>query len=155
VENETPLHIAAKMGNEVILEMLLRRPDIQANCLKRGTEQTPLMLATREGHARAVQVLLSDRRVDVNTHDKYTRRAIHYAALTGSLEIVKLLATRKNLYARAEDAGSCFGSCGNPLCHSRDGGQARKKLLKSWRRYRFLGHTGRHHLESCESGIPE
>jgi hypothetical protein len=100
---ETPLHIAAKLGNEVMLELLLARGDVDVNCLKPGREQTPLILAVRECHVGIVATLLADKRVDVNAHDQEQRRAIHYAAIANSLEIVKLLKDRGNLYARAVD----------------------------------------------------
>lgn len=52
---------------------------------------TPLITAAAIGNQIAVEVLLQDKRVDVNAQDENGRTALHHAARTGHLEVLKAL----------------------------------------------------------------
>ena len=64
LSSETPLHLAAKIGQIEIVELLINSG---AN-INQGdiNGATPLHLAAREGHLDVVKALLANKRVDVN-----------------------------------------------------------------------------------------
>jgi ankyrin repeat protein len=89
-EGNTPLHCAAYSGLlEVSRKILDRSAIAEANsCNYHGS--TPLLLATEEGHADVVRLLL-DFNADVYARDGDGDTVLHCAALGGHLEVVQIL----------------------------------------------------------------
>lgn len=92
-KKNTPLHLAAKQNQEQTVHYLsqhLRR------CLDwRNTDlDTPLMVATREGHQPCVTLLL-DFGADVDMPGKDGNRPVHIAAAYGHLKAIRTLIDRK------------------------------------------------------------
>jgi len=88
---ETPMHIAARLGDCVIMAAALRRgagrPDVQSSD---GT--TPLHVAARERHAGCVDLLCAAARRDaVNTIDKSRLTPLHCAVNSSALDVVRTL----------------------------------------------------------------
>jgi len=88
---ETPMHMAARLGDSVIIAAALRRgagrPDVQSSS---GT--TPLHVAARERHASCLDLLCSAARRDaVNVVDKSRLTPLHCAVNSSSLAIVHTL----------------------------------------------------------------
>nr|XP_047128806.1 transient receptor potential cation channel subfamily A member 1-like isoform X2 [Hydra vulgaris]XP_047128807.1 transient receptor potential cation channel subfamily A member 1-like isoform X2 [Hydra vulgaris] len=85
----TPLHIAAKKGNENIVQSLL---SLGARIDAKSHENlTPLHLAARSGHSRIVQILLSNVLSIVNDLDDFSNTPLHLAAIEGHVKIVEML----------------------------------------------------------------
>jgi hypothetical protein len=57
MEASTPLHVAASVGVRSVLDLLLCKPDADVAATDLD-EQTPLMIAARDGHLQCVQALL-------------------------------------------------------------------------------------------------
>ena len=88
---ETPLHIAARLGDSVIMAAALRRgagrPDVQSSD---GT--TPLHIAARERHAACVDLLCTAaRRSAINSLDKSQLTPLHCAVISSALDVVRTL----------------------------------------------------------------
>jgi ankyrin repeat protein len=86
----TALIVAARMGNEKGVELLLNYPGIDVNIGNRwGT--TALMIAADEGKEKPVELLLSQPGIDVNVQRKDGWTALMYAVSWGREKCVKLL----------------------------------------------------------------
>jgi len=88
---ETPMHVAARLGDSVIIAAALRRgagrPDVQSS---NGT--TPLHVAARERHAGCVDMMLSvARKGTVNVVDKIQLTPLHCAVSSTALAVVRTL----------------------------------------------------------------
>lgn len=68
---------------------------------------SPLMLASRIGDAKSVDVILSKNGVDVNVRDNYGWTALIAATLNGYHEIVKRLVSRKEIDINAQNMYGC------------------------------------------------
>jgi ankyrin repeat protein len=99
-QGRTPLFLAAGNGKEDAVGYLLAlRADSDPKTVHR---ETPLLEATRRGHARVVHQLLAVEEVDPDAADGHQRTPLIAAALRGHAEVVKLLlaAGRVQLHAR-------------------------------------------------------
>ena len=87
-DHYTPLHLAAGMGHEAVLQLLLDR-DAPIDATDENGEQ-PLHLASHLGHTAIVELLLG-RGADVNaaSHSGYT--PLHMAAEQGQVKALKAL----------------------------------------------------------------
>ncbi|CAB1327193.1 unnamed protein product, partial [Coregonus sp. 'balchen'] len=98
-EDQTPLHIASRLGKTEIVQLLLQHmahPDASTT-----NGYTPLHIAAREGQLETTAVLLEAGA----SHSLATKKGftpLHVAAKYGSLEVAKLLLQRK---AMPDDAG--------------------------------------------------
>ena len=90
----TPLMLAAQLGKLEACEKLL---ELGARlCSRNRLLQTPLMLAAERSHTSVVDLLISStdyagQRMDIESEDCEGKRALHYAALAGNVEITALL----------------------------------------------------------------
>lgn len=101
------LHIAAKNGNETIVEILLdKRAEInsQNTCAFAGclTNYTPLMSAIRADRVNVVKIFLK-RDANVNAMTQCGTTALHLAAERGNIPIVEAL-LEKNANINAQNA---------------------------------------------------
>jgi hypothetical protein len=71
--------------------------------LKDSTGQTPLSLATTQGHSEVVQLLLTRDDIDVNSEDQYGNSPLFYAANSGHLEVTKHLLARDDIDVNSKD----------------------------------------------------
>ena len=65
---------------------------------------TPLALASKEGHLLMVQLYLTHEEVDVNAKGSRGKTPMHWAARFGHLEIVKLLLSTKRVDVSTKDS---------------------------------------------------
>lgn len=86
----TPLHVAVRYQSAVV-KLLLEIDGIDINAMESVVNWTPLKLAVRYGSIHTVNLLLSDRRIKVNTLDHNGTNELHIAASDGSPELIKLL----------------------------------------------------------------
>lgn len=72
----TVLHLAARVGDENAVQMLLEKKEVDVNSKDDGGK-TPLWLAAEKGHERVLQRLLGKNEVEVNNKDtNYGRTAL-------------------------------------------------------------------------------
>lgn len=88
---ETPMHVAARLGDSVIMAACLRRgagrPDVQSSD---GT--TPLHIAARERNTGCVDLLCTAaRRSAINCVDKSQLTPLHCAVNSSALDVVRTL----------------------------------------------------------------
>jgi len=88
---ETPMHVAARLGDSVVLAAALRRgagrPGVQSSD---GT--TPLHIAARERHAGCVDLLCAAARRDaINALDKSRLTPLHCAVNSSAVDVVRTL----------------------------------------------------------------
>ncbi|XP_065201380.1 rabankyrin-5 [Planococcus citri] len=99
-EQTTPLHLAAKNGNEMLVRSLIlagaRVNDRDAS------GQTALHIASRAGHASVISALLSSG-VDYEACDQEGSNALHVACREGHLNAVKELLSESQINAEAVD----------------------------------------------------
>lgn len=86
----TNLHIAAAIGHEAVVKLLLRTEQMDVNS-KCHNGSTPLHWAAAFGQNEVVKVLLENVEVEVNLEDRGRFRALHLAVLMNHRETVKLL----------------------------------------------------------------
>ena len=88
---ETPMHLAARLGDSVIMAAALRqgvgRVDVQSS-----DRSTPLHIAARERHTGCIDLLCwSARRDAVNAVDKNRLTPLHCAVHASALDVVRTL----------------------------------------------------------------
>ena len=92
IESATPLHIAAHAGQLAAVKALVK---IGAKLdAKDGDGKTPLMSAATTLEGKEICDHLVDLGANVNAQDKSGMTALDYAALAGSVSIVKQLLSR-------------------------------------------------------------
>ncbi|KAL3282867.1 hypothetical protein HHI36_006026 [Cryptolaemus montrouzieri] len=91
----TPLHLAAKLGNDDIVQAILEQGvDVNAQDLLLGI--TALMLAAREGHLRCVQSLVGAGASVIICDKTNNMTAVHYSAKNGHHECLLQMLRKKD-----------------------------------------------------------
>ena len=105
--NEAVLLDACREGDLDIVKSLLEQNKLPVNYNDLGKEQTPLHLASAEGHLEIVKYLLK-KGADVNARDFESWTPLHCACANSQIEVIKLLCNqpkiRTNLY-NGDDEG--------------------------------------------------
>ncbi|KAL1518869.1 hypothetical protein AB1Y20_003146 [Prymnesium parvum] len=91
-DHYTPLHLAAGMGHEGVVDAMCKHPGIAVGAVDENGE-TPLHLAAQLGH-RAVAQLLLDAGADINTPSSSGYTPLHMAAEKGHTELIQFLIDR-------------------------------------------------------------
>merc|ERR1719510_793004 len=96
-DQETPLHLAAKMGSKAVCVELIKWKDhdkLQVLDLEHKNKDgnTPLHLASENNHIEVVKFLMENG-ARVESRNKVNDLAVHKAATKGKLEVVKYFAS--------------------------------------------------------------
>lgn len=86
-DGNTHLHLAAKLGNDNCVKILL---DNGAQSLINNEGETPLGIAVNHNNIKVVKALLEGG-ADVHSIDSHGKTALHIAATNGHAEVAKLL----------------------------------------------------------------
>lgn len=90
---ETSLHMAGKIGNLKICEILLEYGEVTEVNTKNADGCTPLHLACKFGHYLTAQFLIRSGTL-INSLDDKKNTPMHYAALSSELKLIKYLFTK-------------------------------------------------------------
>ena len=100
----TALIWGVRRGQEEVVEVLLRREDVNPNHADRENGRTPLTWAALAGHEGVVKILLKRKDVNPNQADtEYGRAPLIWAAVNGHEGIVKMLLEREDINPDYED----------------------------------------------------
>ncbi|KAK2808014.1 hypothetical protein FQN50_005096 [Emmonsiellopsis sp. PD_5] len=101
--DHVPIHLAAIVGYEEAVKLLLAHPVIAVDiCDSMGN--TALGKAAARGHARIVEMLLGVPEVDAAHVDEYGDTALMMAAFAGMEECVRVLMRHRYTYCRNNDS---------------------------------------------------
>jgi len=91
-EGFTPLCLAARMGNEEAVNLLLNHPEIDVNS-EDQSGSTALVLATFSGHACIVKKLIYDEtsKIDINKITSARSTAFSVAHVVGNFDIAEII----------------------------------------------------------------
>lgn len=102
----TPLHIATKKHHGEIVQLLVSREDCEINC-QNDDGLTPLEIACgtadTTGSIEVAQILLQNKKCDLNFPDKGGRTVLHKASAWGKLNLVRLLLEQERCSVSCED----------------------------------------------------
>merc|ERR1719461_302662 len=96
----TVLHLAAHFGSSTIVSGLLDS-GANAGALNKD-KQTPLHWAAKKGHEAAVEILLNQEGIDLNSADKDDQTALHAAAYNGHEAVVQELVQHDDIQIEAK-----------------------------------------------------
>ena len=120
-EGQTALQGAAVQGYTGMVQLLLKRPEIDVNA-KTNNGKTALYLAAANGHTQIVELLLARPEIDVNAPDNSLQEIyignppavkrydlqkttpLYMAAFSGHEAVVELLLKHKNINVNAQDS---------------------------------------------------
>ena len=91
-KGSTPLHFAARRGNDEIVKVLLEHPKVKIDT-KDSSGKTALHLACSEGHSRVCKLLLS-KGADIKAVTADNTTPLHNAILNGHSQVATMLLTR-------------------------------------------------------------
>lgn len=101
----TPLGLAASLGNDKIVELLIQCKAVDVN-LPNGSDVSPLSSAAYRGHSTIVALLLTRSEIDVNSKDFRGRTSLWNAVYWGNEDIVRQLVKKKDIQINAVDEDS-------------------------------------------------
>jgi ankyrin repeat protein len=106
IKGATPLHLAAAMGDEKLVQMLIdAKASVNAKCNKNMlTGQTPLHLAAGQGRLKVMQILLNHEAA-VDVRDSFGATPLHEAASHGQKAAAALLITNGARVNARQDEG--------------------------------------------------
>jgi hypothetical protein len=87
----TPLSWAAGNGYDIVVNVLLKKDNINPNLKDGQSGRAPLSWAAYSGHEAVVNLLLETGKAEVDLKDKYGRTPLWEAAYSGHEAVVKLL----------------------------------------------------------------
>jgi ankyrin repeat protein len=108
----TPLHYAAFCGLHDIVKFLIVEHSQDVNARGFDLRETPLVVASREGHSEAARVLL-ERGADTETRDDANCSPLELASQYGHVEVVRVLLEHDadvNAQDEDKDTPLCFAS---------------------------------------------
>lgn len=113
----TPLQIAVKKGHLEIVKTLIKsganfKVLIQYNTQSINKENNPLHTAARKGYTEIANYLVLEKQMDVNARNDWDLTPLHFAAINGNLDIVKLLIDNR---ANVEAKSSTYYYTSTPL----------------------------------------
>ena len=91
-KGSTPLHFAARRGNEEIVKVLLEHPKVKVDA-KDSCGKTALHLACTEGHCRVCKLLLS-KGADIKAVTADNTTPLHNAILNGHSQVATMILKR-------------------------------------------------------------
>ena len=100
------VYLAVKMDRLDVLEVLLKRKDVDVNSQENRRGKSPFHVAVRRVHLSAVRLLMDDGRVNINLADHYEETPLHSAARWGRMEVVKMLLKDEKLQVNCLDVCS-------------------------------------------------
>lgn len=86
-----PIHAACSVGNESVLNYLLFKKFVDPNVRAQTSEWVPLELACWHGHPRVVNILLKDKRTNLNYSHPQRGSCLHLASKGQHFQIVQML----------------------------------------------------------------
>ena len=86
----TPLHLAARLGNVKVVQMLLEHQRVDVN-KRRLNHGTALMHACSGGHVPVVQLFLQTPRVDIHACDPDGDNCFNWACQSGHVDVMRCL----------------------------------------------------------------
>ena len=86
-----PIHAACSVGNESVLNYLLFKKFVDPNVRAQTNEWVPLELACWHGHPRVVNILLKDKRTNLNYSHPQRGSCLHLASKGQHFQIVQML----------------------------------------------------------------
>lgn len=102
LENETLLHIAARVGNVIILDMLIKYHKLDPEA-KNKWGQTPLSVALRYKNGMMINDLVFDQGCDIDAEDCEGMTCLHLAAkMNDTLLFKHLISYTKDINALSE-----------------------------------------------------
>ena len=100
-KQRTALHMAADLGDDDIVDALIKRPDVNLN-VRNENGYTPLHIAAGRGREQSARLLI-DAGADINIPDHKQRTALHMAADWGYDDIVDALIKRPDVNINSRD----------------------------------------------------
>ena len=91
-KGSTPLHFAARRGNDEIVKVLLEQPKVKVDA-KDSSGKTALHLACSEGHCRVCQLLLN-KGADIKAVTADNTTPLHNAILNGHSQVATMILNR-------------------------------------------------------------
>jgi len=91
-KGSTPLHFAARRGNEEIVKVLLEHPKVKVDA-KDSSGKTALHLACSEGHCRVCKLLLN-KGADIKAVTADNTTPLHNAILNGHSQVATMILNR-------------------------------------------------------------
>lgn len=99
LQGETALCMSVRFNNTFAVRLLLAHPKIQIHLGVRSILHFAIPLATKA----VVEILLEDKRIDVNSVDESQRTALHIAAFLGRADVIQSLLDRDGIDAERFD----------------------------------------------------
>ncbi|ERF71993.1 hypothetical protein EPUS_07463 [Endocarpon pusillum Z07020] len=107
---KTPAHVAAEIGSERVLRLMLERKSVRPSELD-NEKRTVLHYAATWDLINVCELLISSNEVDLAAKDRHGRSAAHLAALFGCPNVLGLLLGTGKIDINTKDY------CGNSLLH--------------------------------------